>query len=266
VENFRTIDYGFCKGESDQPYLIGYVNPIRIEEVLINDFRNNEFHQKILDIFNKEVNINEPNIGWINGKWPFNNVTLLPESIILRNLSNVNIAHNTLTVELFKNGGMKFMMPITLKDLGNYSIMRMKDCCSRNTIDPHNIIKWAPIYDFMMPVIGLFINYFRFLHHYNYKDVLELTFEGKNIWRVCLFSEDDSYFDYIQKFSLPIIIKENIKYPEKPCKIHIASDKTESSFIMVILTILTLALYGFGMPISEVFTIFKAEATKKALL
>jgi hypothetical protein len=262
LEKFRTIDYSFCKGESNRPYLMGYVNPVRIEANLINDFRGPEFHQKILDMFNKEFDINEPNVGRINGRIPFNNITLFSESIMLRNVSNSDVAYNTLTVELFKNGSMKFMMPITVKGLNNSSIFKIKYSCSRNNVDPNNIIKWVPIYDFLFPIIGLFVNYIRFLGNYNYEGDLELVFEGINTRRVCLFSEEDSYFDYIKKFSLPIIIKESAKYPEKPFRILIGSD-TDNVKHNYIMSILGIVLQGFGMPIFEVSNIFITERKKE---
>jgi hypothetical protein len=266
LEDFRTIDYGFCKGEENQPYLICYVNPTRIEEQLINDFGNPEFHQKILDMFNKEFDINESQVGRINGRLVFDNITLFPDSIILRNLSDGNIAYNRLTVELFKNGGMKFMMPIKLVDFNHPSVGKIKEYLPRYDSHNYHIIKWTPIYDFVVSVIGLFINYIHFLDNYNYKykDDLELVFEGRDIWRVCLFSEEDAYLDYIKKFSLPIIIKDNIQYPEKTFRIHMDSKSDgKHSFIMFLYTILGLALYGFGMPVSEAFNIFITETRKK---
>jgi hypothetical protein len=264
LEDFRTIDYGFCKGDADNPYLICYVNPVRIEKRLINDFGNPEFHQKILDMFTKEFDISDQKMGRINGKMMFDNIILFSESIILRNLSNGDIAYNRLTVELFKNGSMKFMLPIQLANSNHPSIVKIKEYLSGRIIEPSNIIKWAPIHDFMLPIIGLFINYIRFLDNYNYEGDLELVFEGRNIWRVCLFSEEDVYLDYVKKFSLPIVIKEHIQYPEKAFKIGIGSKTdVENSFIMFIYTILGIALYGFGMPITNVFDIFLTEMKKK---
>jgi hypothetical protein len=264
LKNFRTIDYGFCKGEEEHPYLICYVNPVRMEKKLIHDFGNPKFHKKILDMFNKEFDVSYPETGRINGSMVFDNITIFPESIILRNLAKSDISYNKLTVELFTNGGMKFMVPVKLVDFNQPSIIKIKRELSIYNRADYRIIKWAPIYDFILSVIGLFINYFRFLNNYKYENDLELVFEGKNIWRVCLFSEEDAYLEYAKKFSLPIIIKNNIKYPEKAFRIHIISkNDVEYDFIMSISTILGLVLYGFGMPMSEAFNIFRTETRRR---
>jgi hypothetical protein len=269
LEIFRTIDYGFCKGEDNQPYLVCYINPARIEQKLITDFGNPGFHQKILDIFNKEFDINEPNIGRINGKMTFNNVTLFSESIIIRNMSNMDIAYNTLTIELFKNGSMKFMLPIRTVSLSNHIAVQIRNFCNQNSIEGFDsrIIKWTPIYDLVISIIGVFINYIKFMvKEYNFNDTLEITFEGIDVWRICLFSETDSYLNYINKYSLPIVIKDNIKYPEKAFTVQIIFDNdSEASFIMSIFSVVGVALSGFGMPLTEAINIYTTEAKGKVL-
>jgi hypothetical protein len=185
IEKFRTTDYDSCQGEENWSYLYGYVNIKRQDKFLLDYFWEPDFHSKILDLLNKEVDINEAGIGQIKGNIVFNNITLFSENLIIRNTLNINIAYNTLTIELFKNGSMKFMLPISTikhpRGLGQY--------CIDNNIDA-DIIKFVPIKEFYCSIMIVFIKYFRFLKAYNCTDDLEIVFEGNNIWRLCLVSEE----------------------------------------------------------------------------
>jgi hypothetical protein len=271
-ENFRTIDYGSCKGEENWSYLNGYINTRQLERSRIADFQMPDFQSKILNLFSEEFNIDEADIGQIKGRMIFNNITLFTNSAIIRNISN--IAYNTLTLELFSNGCMKFMLPIIVRPISNSrSYSRILEYIRKCHIDISELelIRWVPISDLCTSLIGIFIKYFKFLKEYNCFDDLEIVFEGQNIWRTCLFSDEEAYFDYIQKCSLPIVIKNNIVYPEKPCMITFSNfediDKeAENSFIKPLFAILGVALSGLGMPSTESAVLFTSEAKKRALL
>jgi hypothetical protein len=159
---------------------------------------------------------------------------------------------------------MKFLLPIsTLKNppaLKSYRI--------RKNIDT-NVIKFVDIKKFCTPILIVFIIYFRFLRTYNFTDSLEIVFEGNNMWKHCLFSDKEEYFDYIDKFSLPIVIKDNIIYPEKALRVHFANDtkanKIDGSFVGALSTIVSQALSGFGMPYGKSFLLYKLETAKEAV-
>ncbi|GHU51124.1 hypothetical protein FACS1894200_11030 [Spirochaetia bacterium] len=273
IENFRTIDYGSCQGEENWSYLYGYVNTRQQDKFLIDDFRQPNFHSRILDLFNKEINVYEEGIGQIKNNIVFNNITLFSDSLIIRNISNIDIAYNTLTIELFTNGSMKFMLPISSvkpsKELEEY--------CSNNNINA-SLIKFVHLETFYTLIMMVFIKYFKFLVEYKCTDDLELVFEGKNVWRHCLFSEEKEYLDYINKFSLPIVIKDDIKYPDKAFKIPVCfgnddtetvgngdtePDRLKGSFIVNLLAINGVALSGFGMPPIEVWRLFQPKTEKE---
>jgi hypothetical protein len=159
---------------------------------------------------------------------------------------------------------MKFLLPIsTLKNppaLKSYRI--------RKNIDT-SVIKFVDIKKFCTPILIVFIIYFRFLKTYNFIDDLEIIFEGNNVWRHCLFSEEKEYLDYIDKFSLPIVIKDNIIYPEKVLKVHFANDTKakgiDESVVGALSTILALAISGFGMPYGKSLLLYISEAAKEAV-
>jgi hypothetical protein len=264
IEDFRTLDYGFCQGEKNWSYLIGYVNTRHLEKSILNDFSLSDFSSKIMNIFNEEFYINEDGFGQITGRCYFNNITLFPDSLIIRNISN--IAYNTLTIELFKNGSMKFMLPINTIRLPDTSISeRIEQYCENNRINDSDVIKWVSLSNFFTSIISIFIPYFKFLENYNYHEDLEIVFEGRNIWRICLFSEEEEYFDYIKKFSLPVILKDTIIYPEKAFKIGFAGEgERGKGYIAALATILGVASSGFGIPISTSLDLFFMEGRKKA--
>jgi hypothetical protein len=268
LENFRTIDYGICKGEENWSYLNGYINTKQLERTIITDLHTFDFQKKIINLFNEEFNIDEAAVGQINGRMLFNNVTAFNNSIIIRNISN--IAYNTLTIELFSNGCMKFMLPITVRPISNSrSYSRILEYCRKHNIDDDDLklIKWVPISNLCTELIGVFIKYFKFLKEYDCFDDIEFVFEGQNIWRVCLFSDEEEYFDYIQEYSLPIVIKDNIVYPEKPYQIIFSNEtdtiNKDNSFIMGILGILGMALSGFGIPSAKSVVLFTSESKNR---
>jgi hypothetical protein len=264
LKNFRTIDYGFCKGEDDWSYLIGYVNTRRLDKSIIDDFREPDFQSKILGLVNKKIDIDDK-YGKIrsDARIFFNNITIFPDSLIVRNISS-NIEYNSLTVELFINGSMKFLLPIsTLKNPP-----ALKSYRTRKNIDT-SVIKFVNIENLCTQILNVFITYFRFLKTYNFTDSLEIVFEGNNVWKHCLFSDKEEYFDYIDKFSLPIVIKHNIMYPEKAFKVHFANDTKakgiDGSVVGALSTILALAISGFGMPYGKSLLLYISEAAKEAV-
>ena len=268
LKQFRTIDYGSCKGEENWSYLIGYVNTKRFNKTIITDFHEPEFANKILNFFNQKINIEE-NAKKLYGHILLNNITIFPESMIIRNITNMNIAYNTMTIELFKNGNMKFMLPINISKPLDFSCGEQINqyCIKNNIYESINIIKFVPLFDLATSICAIFIKYFKFLELYNCFESFEILFEGDNIWRTCLVADVDDYLDYIKKYSLPIVIKNNIIYPDKPYRIIFTKDDTKGhGFLDTIFSIMGLALSGFGMSIFEVVNLFCSESNKRLIM
>jgi hypothetical protein len=265
---FRTIDYGSCRGEEDWSYLIGYVNTKHFDKSVITDFNDSVFAKKILNFFNQEIKIEEK-IGKIYSKAQFNNITVFSDSLIIRNLTNFNIAYNTLTIELFKNGSMKFMLPIRTHRLMDFSYGNQINqyLLKHNISESSDIIKFVSFYELISPLFDIFIKYFKFIDLYNCFDELEIVFEGNNVWRICLIADVDAYIEYINNFSLPIIIKNNIIYPDKPCKISYTNDNNKGhSFLEMIIFIIGQILIGFGIPLFEASNLLSLELAKNSII
>jgi len=124
IERFSQLDLGETKGQSDsdENYLELYLFPKPFDSFLFKDFLESVFFKKASEIFKSPENFSFDlggNTRSITVDVSFNSIFSTRDSIIIRPLSLENMIYKSTTLEIFKNGNLKFTMPIAEFDVNS---------------------------------------------------------------------------------------------------------------------------------------------------
>ena len=246
---FRNIDYGFCKGEDEKPFLCIYINTHPFRRTMIDDFNRTKMMDLIRNHFNEEFELSLAGHVVVKGKMNFDTIHRDYESITLKNLKGSNLAYHGTTLELDEFYCFKALIPL------NYHIF--SDYIEENYFKSIDIIKFLDINFLVKITFGILYKYITFLNLLNYNHFLEFTFETQNCYRTSLCGTSDYYKNYIQKYGIPICLKPTQRYPQTPRPI--AVKELTQDYGKQIALITADLVSGFGVSMEDVFFLFSSD-------
>lgn len=254
IERFCNIDYKETKGqsESNQSYLELYLFPLPYDDFRFKNFFSTDFFKKVAVRFYQPVDCVFENQNGEKKNIPlnlgFNSIYSSQNSIIIRPINHDNIIYKTTTVELFINGGLKFLIPLCEFDLRNVPkyykdsdlIDFLKDTFSpfetvrkNNQFTENSSIdesrqgtkrKQTDFVRHIRMIDGAELIYVLLIIISKYKAVLEdskfdfkseIGFRARltDTWRKFVFFDNLDYLEKIKLFNLPIAPKNELEVP-----------------------------------------------------
>ncbi len=287
IERFSTFDYGETKGQGDnnQPYLELFLFPSPINCFYFNKFFKPEFFEKIADTFFNGMNFVLDDQGEKHEtglSLSFNAIYSSFDSLVIRPIKDESIIYKGTTVELFRNGSMKLLLPLNtfkLKDTPafyeesdvikylldrfcpyeeklehDYSPMRRSNQESRKTISRKDseFNDWFQLIDGheLILTVLFMVNIYRTLlknNNYPKKNSLGFRVRISNSWRKIIFFDNSKYLEAIKKYNIPATPKANIEIPTFKNGNYLQIENEEYSFI----SILEFIFEGIGIPRNE---------------
>lgn len=289
IERFSTFDLGETKGqsESNQTFLELYLFPLPFNHFQFKDFYRAEFFRKIAKRFyenveftielEKEESVTVPlNIN-------FNSIYSSEGSLIVRPLTDKNLIYKSTTAELFRNGGLKFLIPLYEFDsksipdnyqdskcleyiLNKFTPHETKDVLElglpfnspprrtertvRNNSDFENHIKFIDGLELILTILIITNKYKSILEDSKFDFENKIGFRAKitDCWRKFIFFDSDEYLEKLKLYNIPLVPKSDIEIPEFKSRNGYSVDlsKEYSSFLIA-----RFILEGIGLPEAE---------------
>ncbi len=222
LQDFRTMDYELCQGESNQPYLQIFMNTVPYKHFMMSDLFKGEEITKMLAHFHKGYEISET----IDGKnVPFRgNITLdtvntYHNSVALRYLNGSDISRNGLTVEVDIHGNTKVLLPLEYTTYDNLEkedelFQRYHIKLSKSNLVAVDTIKFINVKTLYGAILGLFVKVSKYLKDRGYEDTLEVKMRLSDSWRTTLYCASETFVFYIEEWGVPICMKNDQYFPE----------------------------------------------------
>jgi hypothetical protein len=287
IERFSNIDnFGETKGqsESNQSYLELYLFPTPFNDYEFDEFYTSDFFKNIASRFYQGVDFSfgeEDEKTTINLGLSFNSIYSSQNSLIIRPLNENNHIYKSTTAELFRNGGLKFFIPIrefNLKNIPDYYInskvinylqdnfypdefeeyyddwpqisRKLENTGRRIETDFAGYINMIDGVDLIFTILIITSTYENILRDNNYEIKNPIGFRAKltSTWRKFVFFDDDDYLEKIKLYNVPIAPKEKVEIPTFVNGNHyeINIEKGDSFF-----KIARIILEGIGLPDSS---------------
>ncbi|WP_046756599.1 AlbA family DNA-binding domain-containing protein [Kordia jejudonensis] len=286
IENFSTMNLTQSKGqsESNQTYLELYLFPMPFNSFKFKNFYSSDFFKKVADRFYKGVEVDFQSKNSIAISLGFNSIYHSDGSLIIRPLKEGNLIYKSTTVELFKNGNLKLLIPVSEFTTGNIpkkyensnTIKYLLDTYSPlETVDPlsYSLLgmsvpppnpNLSPLKERKRTDFTTFVNFIDgmdlitviliIINHY--KSVLndnDFDFETKigfraritDCWRKFVFFDNDDYLKKLKLYNIPLSPKDEIEIPKfKKGNAYIIDLKNNLEFFQIAKIILR----GIGLP------------------
>jgi hypothetical protein len=210
VNSFMDNTFFFDKSYN-QPYLEFYVYLNNPKNVLFEDFYFEEFFEYIKKNFNSDVKLAE-NLD-ISASINFDNIYASVDSYILRHVYDNNPLQTGITLELFREGHLKFIFPMGIHT--NLSLDKeYESLIYYDTLIPkEDNLRIIDLAESMLAFQIILAQYKRLLEEYNYSNELNIKYKFKNFNLVTPFMDSDEYMDFILENKLPINLKTSIDIP-----------------------------------------------------
>lgn len=295
IERFCNIDYGETKGqsESNQSYLELYLFPLPYNDFVFDNFFSSDFFKNVAVRFYQNVDCTFENDKGEKKNIPlnlgFNSIYSSQNSLIIRPLKDDNIIYKTTTVELFANGGLKFLIPLyefdinrvpsfyqnssvieylrdtyspyeTVKEYGysmfGHSNDEPRDVTRRKDTDFVRHIKMIDGAEFIYILLIIISKYKAVLEDNKFDLKTEIGFRARitDAWRKFVFFDNTDYLEKIKTYNLPITPKNELEIPRFVKGNYYRLDLSENySFFEVARTILD----AIGLPDSASIKFFE---------
>lgn len=250
IEDFTHFDeYGETKGQSDsnESFLELYLFPKPFNSFEFNNFFSSTFFQTVSDIFCSGVNC-KIEIGGSTKDVPvsigMNSIYTSNDSILIRNINENNIIYKSTTLEIFRNGNLKFLMPLhnfgiknvperyrepetieylirrfLLDDLDDgFAIYDKTDIENIQELPSNGFSDWVRMFDgadIILVILIICSQYETLLKENDFDVSMAVGFRARvtNTWRKFLFFDDEKYLENIKKYNIPLTPKEEIQIP-----------------------------------------------------
>ena len=252
IERFCKMDYGETKGQANDnhSYLELYLFPLPYNEFKFKNFFNTDFFKKVAVRFYQNVeSVFERKDGTkteLNLNLGFNSIYSSQDSLIIRPLNDDNLIYKTTTAELFRNGGLKFLIP-----LGEFNINHVPKYYEGSEVINYLKDKYSPyetkiFNDYYGHLGNKGANYrerkdTNFVRHINmidgaeliycllivitkYRAILEdnefdinseIGFRARitDTWRKFVFFDNIDYLEKLKLYNLPLAPKKDLEVP-----------------------------------------------------
>lgn len=287
LERFTSFDYGETKGQgdSDQAYLELYLFPSPYNSFSFERYFEPDFFTKVADsffngmAFTLDIDGEKYETGL---NLSFNAIYSSFDSLVLRPIKDESIIYKGTTVELFRNGNMKLLLPLYTFKLKNaphwydnsealnylldrfcpfeekyeqnfYPLGKSKD-------SPNKILErkdsgfsdWFQLIDGheLILIVLYMINMYRtILADNDFPEDHLLGFRARieNSWRKMIFFDNSKYLEAIKKFNIPVTPKKDIEIPAFRNGNYLRVDNEQYCFV----SILEFIFEGIGIPKNE---------------
>lgn len=250
--DFRSIDYGFCVGEKEVPFLAVYVNGEPFKQRGIVEHWDRDEIRRVKNHFNRNLNINDREMDLkLQGHIPFDDITFYPESITLRSLTNQNLAYNNLTIELDVWANLKMLIPLSGHNASTNESMQEDEQIQKfmNYLKKRSIgipinTRFIRLEQIFSTIFVMFSKYFTYLQNKDFVNKLQFSFATFNCHRTLAFSNTDTFFSHIEEFGLPYVIKSQQYYPKDPNSISFEDIYKSLNKSIILLTMEAISVLG----------------------
>jgi hypothetical protein len=225
LETFRKIDYAFCIGEQDIPYLEIFINIKPFNHFILENFFTEEKLASLLKKFNEPFVIKENIAGGdisFNVDIKFDSLNTYHNSVTMRNLADRSLTYNGLSVELDIHGNAKFLIPLVQI---TYNIekfdKRYNNVINKSHRGSIHDIKLLHMKSIFVDIFGLVNKYFDFIMGNGFNENVQVKLRLSNCWRTSLYSNSEAFIKQVEDFGLPICMKPKQYFPLEPLEIKI---------------------------------------------
>ncbi len=293
IDRFCSLDYGQTVGQSESKlsYLELYLFPLPYNSFHFKKYFTSDFFKKVAQIFYQNVDCifqyeGEKDIS-IPLNLGFNSIYSSQNSLIIRPLTDKNLAYKTTTCELFINGSLKLLIPLPEFELANvpdyYQNSEVIEYL-RDTYSPNETVQvmssYYPIKSSQKPglvtrrkqtdfvehigmidgtgliyrMLIIISKYRAILEDGNFDFNTEIGYRAKitNTFRKFVFLDSPDYIEKLKLYNLPIAPKNSLEVPRFLKGNYYTIDmKKQSSFLTIAMEILE----AIGLPDSETIPI-----------
>jgi len=285
IDRFCRDEYAETKGQADNPspFLEMYLFPLPFGEFRFENFYSSEFFNMVATTFYSDnlfhVHLKKDEMEFdAQLNLGFNSVYTSHNSIIIRPIAEQNMAFKGTTVELFRNGGLKFVRPIY-----EFSIENVPERYKNSYLIDYLLNKYSPYekrtgynywpggdsneYEYeerkrtdfvsnvkMMDGVEILLSVAIIISKYkilftssNLDHYKNIGFRARleNIWRKFIFFDHPEYLEKIKIFNIPLTPKDRVEIPLFANGYHYDLDlESDTSWIIIA----KLILDGVGLP------------------
>lgn len=282
IDRFCKIDYAETKGQGkdDQAYLELYLFPTPYNNFFFKNFSKPEFFDSIAEKFFGGMNFTLEDNGEVYETglgFSFNSIYTSYDSLVVRPMNDDNIIYKGTTIELFRNGNLKLLLPLFqfgLKQVPNYyseseTINYLLDKFSpyeskmvypaypMHDSEPYestdrkksNFVDWFRLVDGHEMVLAvLFVTkiYQSILKENGVAESAEIGFRAllSNLWRKVIFFDNSKFLNSIRKYNIPATPKNYIEIPNFVNGNHLVFSQENYAFVLMCEAIFE----GIGIP------------------
>lgn len=291
IERFSKFDLGETRGQSEsyQTFIELFIFPLPFNDFEFKSFSSSEFFKNIANRFYQHINLNFGSSGdnsAITLNIDFNSIFSSDGSLIIRPLNENNLIYKSTTVELFKNGNLKFLLPVHEFDANNipkkykdsktleyildkYSPMETVDqndyrmnlgnskydlppIKKRKVTDFVNHVKFIDGLDIIFTILIIIIKYKQVLkdNDFDFDNEIGFRIKIKDCWRKFVFFDNEEYLEMLKLYNIPLSPKNEINMPEfKDGNSYILNFMADNQFDSI--NIAKIILEGIGLPDSD---------------
>lgn len=195
-----------------QPYLEFYIYINNPKIILFEDFFSEDFFENLKENFNSDIEIMD---GLnVSAAINFDNIYASVDSYILRHVFDNAPLHTGLTLELFKEGHLKLILPFNIYN--NHSLKNEYESLiyyDSFFTEEHKDLRIIDLAESMFAFQIILAQYKRLLKEYNCEYELNIKYKFKNFNSVTPFMDSVEYMNFILENKLPINLKTSIEIP-----------------------------------------------------
>lgn len=211
IKSFMNNEFYISDGYT-QPYLEFYIYVNNPKHYLFEDFYSEEFFEELKENFNSNVQL--LNDLSLSTSLNFDNAYASVDSYILRHIYENNPLQTGLTLELFKEGHLKLILPFNVYDKNSlnedYESLIYYDNYILEEYDNLRIIDLA---ESMLAFQTILCQYKRLLEKYNCDYELNIKYKFNNFDLTTPFIDSKEYMEFINENKLSINLKKSINIP-----------------------------------------------------
>ena len=215
IETFCQRELAVSQEQKAQGWLEIYFLAYPLDKLFIDDFVEKQYADEILNFFKENINLYKA----ISMGIPFNNLSTSWKSIILRQTTPESLPYVTLTFQYYKNGNAKiiipfeYLNPITLPQIYKSSEVFKKlfsKLSERTGPQLCNIIDGWKLYNTYLILVG---KYVELLRKSGGQDFILARYRLINTWRHVLFFDSQGYVNHLDKFGVPVCLRNKSDIP-----------------------------------------------------
>lgn len=211
INSFMNNEF-YIENNYTQPYLEFYIYVNNPKHYLFEDFYSEEFFENLKENFNSNVQLLN-DLG-LSTSVNFDNAYASVDSYILRHIYDNDPLQTGLTLELFKEGHLKLILPFNVYDKNSlnkdYESLIYYDYYILEEYDNLRIIDLA---ESMLAFQTILSQYKRLLENNNCDYELNIKYKFNNFELTTPFIDSKEYMEFIYKNKLSINLKKSINIP-----------------------------------------------------